>query len=53
MFGVKNKVADEDFDLVIEYLLRAIENDKDLIAEITEQDINAIIAYWESYNYRR
>ena len=53
IFGVKNKVADEDFDLVIEYLLRAIENDKDLIAEITEQDINAIIAYWESYNYRR
>ena len=31
MFGVKNKDADEDFDLIIEYLLRAIENDKDLI----------------------
>ena len=53
MFGVKNKDADEDFESVIEYLLRAIENDKELIAEITEQDINAIIAYWESYNYRR
>ena len=45
IFGVKKK---EDFRFVNDYLRRALENDKDLIAELTEQDINAINAYFEA-----